>query len=221
MRHAREFDGRKEVIQALGHLCTDFNRHSRDKALELLVALAEKSDPDVLAAVMSEVFKESDELPQYARLAAVHAVPAVSKRGDPWAIRPLVAELDDEDPMMRQKTIASLRKITPKGDVDVLYGLLRHLSDDDENVRFNVIDTLIDLGEKGDATLIKALCDCLQAERGRSVTKLSLCKAISKLAERGCRTSIDTLLDILNDDDVNLRLFVTEVPPSLPLCMCD
>jgi len=40
------------------------------------VAISDKSDPDVLAAVMTKVFKESDELPLYARLAAVQAVPA-------------------------------------------------------------------------------------------------------------------------------------------------
>ena len=64
------------LVLAYIYRCTDYNTHSREKALQLIVAISDKSDPDVLAAVMTKVFKESDELPLYARLAAVQAVPA-------------------------------------------------------------------------------------------------------------------------------------------------
>ncbi|MGB1597687.1 MAG: hypothetical protein ACPIOQ_33335, partial [Promethearchaeia archaeon] len=89
-------------------MCTDHNIHSRHKALNLLVAIAEKSDPDVLAAVLGFILQGSDDVPLYARLAALSAVPAVVKIGDPWAIRPLLGELETSDPSVRRMAILSL-----------------------------------------------------------------------------------------------------------------
>ena len=206
---AFDFDGRKEVIQALGHMCTDFNMHSREKALQLLVSVARKSDPDVLASVMNEIFKESDQLPLYARMAAVHAVPSVVKVGDPFAIRPLISELDDENPLVRHKTIAALRKITPRESVDVIQALLAHLSDDDANVRFIAIETLVEIGCKGHKVIINALCDKL-SKRRLSVSRLPMLKALVALSEQGHQKTILCLLKMVNDDDVNVRLFASE-----------
>ena len=211
MRRAKSFDGRKDVIQALGRMCTDHNIHSRHKALNLLVAIAEKSDPDVLAAVLGVILQGSDDVPLYARLAALSAVPAVVKIGDPWAIRPLLGELETSDPSVRRMAILSLRKITPKGNADVVRELLKRLSqDDDLSVRFSVIEALVQIGCNRDHQLIEVLCDTLLKEEEGSGIRLALMKAIVVLAPPGCKRSISTALALIHDKDVNLRLFVVE-----------
>ena len=209
MHNARDFDGRKEVIQALGHMCTDYNKRSRDKALELLVAVAEKSDPDVLAAVMSEVYKESDELPLFARLAAVNAVPDVVKRGDPWAIQPLIAELDDDDPAVRHNTVGSLCKIAQRGNQLVIEAFINRLHDEDIDVRLAVIQALVELGNKGDCIIIEAMCDSLMYCE-HPTTKLSLTKALVTVSVPEFRRTIQCLLEMIHDQDVNVRLAVSE-----------
>ena len=211
MRRAKSFDGRKAVIQALGRMCTDHNIHSRHKALNLLVAISDRSDPDVLAAVLGVLFQGSDDVPLYARLAALSAVPAVVKIGDPWAIRPLLGELETSDPSVRRMAILSLRKITPKGNADVVRALLKRLShDDDLSVRFSVIEALVQIGCSRDHQLIEVLCDTLLKEEEGSGIRLALMKAIVVLAPPGCKRSISTALALIHDKDVNLRLFVAE-----------
>jgi HEAT repeat protein len=210
MHSARDFDGRREVIAALGHMCTDYNTYSRQKALELLVTVAEKSDPDVLAAVMSEVFKESDELPRYARLAAVSAVPAVVKNDDLWAIRPLISELENEDPEVRHTTISSLRRIAQPGNAEVIAALCKHLRDESFVVRMLVIESLTELGTKGDMQIIDQLSDVLDECENDSPFKLPLAKALVSISEPGCDRTITCLLSLVNAPDVNLRLFASE-----------
>jgi hypothetical protein len=210
MHSARDFDGRREVIAALGHMCTDYNTYSRQKALDLLVTVAEKSDPDVLAAVMSEVFKESDELPLYARLAAVSAVPAVVKNDDLWAIRPLISELENEDPEVRHTTISSLRRIAQRGNAEVIAALCKHLRDESFVVRMLVIESLTELGTKGDMRIIDQLSDVLDECESDSPFKLPLAKALVSISEPGCDRTITCLLSLVNAPDVNLRLFASE-----------
>jgi HEAT repeat protein len=210
MHSARDFDGRREVIAALGHMCTDYNKYSRQKALDLLVAVAEKSDPDVLAAVMSEVFKESDELPLYARLAAVSAVPAVVKNDDLWAIRPLISELENEDPEVRRTTISSLRRIARRGNAEVIAALCKHLRDNSFAVRMLVIDSITELGTKGDMRIIDQLSDVLDDCENDSPFTLPLVKALVSISEPGCDRTINCLLSLVNAPDVNIRLFASE-----------
>ena len=210
MHSARDFDGRKEVIAAQGHMCTDYSQSSRQKALGLLVAVAEKSDPDVLAAVMTEVFKESDELPLYARLAAVSAVPAVVKGGDQWAIRPLISELEDEDPAVRHTTISSLRKIAQRGNAEVIAALCKHLRDENFDVRLLTIETLVDLGVMGDSQIIDQLCDVLDECAIDAADRLPLAKALVSLSEPGCERTVTSLLSMINAPDVGVRLFASE-----------
>ena len=207
---ARDFDGRKEVIAALGHMCTDYNQCSRQKALSLLVTVADKSDPDVLAAVMTEVFKESDELPLYARLAAVSAVPAVVRGGDQSAIRPLISELDDEDAAVRHTTISSLRKIAQRGNAHVIAALCKHLRDENFDVRLLTIETLVELGSKGDRQLVDQLCDVLDECQIDAAVRLPLAKALVSISEAGCERTITSLLSMINVPDDGVRQFASE-----------
>jgi len=216
LHKAYDFDGRKEVIQALGHMCTDFNSHSREKALRLLVSVSQKSDPDVLAAVMTEVFKESDELPLYARLAAVDAVPQVVKTGEQFAIRPLISELDDENPLVRHTTVASLRKISSRESLEVIQALVSRLSDEDAKVRFIVIEALVELGCKGHTVIIEALCEKLTKRRLIS-SRLPMLKALVALSEPGHQKTISCLLRMIDDEDTNVRLFASESLGTLAL----
>jgi len=109
MRISRSFDGRKESIAALGRVCVDWNARARAVALRVLVAIADKSDFDVQAAVMGEVLKDATELPLFARIAAVEAVPIVTRSGDPYAVRQLIQAPPPHPPRPNRRTAPAPR----------------------------------------------------------------------------------------------------------------
>jgi hypothetical protein len=109
MRIARSFDGRREAIAALGRVCVDWNARARAVALRVLVAIADKSDFDVQAAVMGEVLKDATELPLFARIAAVEAVPIVTRSGDPYAVRQLIQVPPPNPPRPNRRTAPAPR----------------------------------------------------------------------------------------------------------------
>lgn len=207
MRHARSFDGRKEAIMALGRVCVDWNARARTIALRLMVSISDKSDFDVQSAVMGEVLKDSSELPLFARIAAVEAVPFVTRQGDPYAVRQLLQELTDEDPSVRLCTVEALRKLVKRGDPQVDKPLCVLLTDPEEYVTVAALTTLIDTSADGNPTVVKQIADTLAGRRSLAIPAIHTLVAV---AHRGDDNALDFLLTKAQDRDASVRLLAVE-----------
>eukprot|EP00930_Biecheleria_cincta_P098232 TRINITY_DN89906_c0_g1_i1.p1 TRINITY_DN89906_c0_g1~~TRINITY_DN89906_c0_g1_i1.p1 ORF type:complete len:540 (-),score=86.28 TRINITY_DN89906_c0_g1_i1:71-1690(-) len=150
-------DAPAAVAVGIKLLC-DENSAVRQAVRLLLCALAEKSNPKVLAALVAVIRSDPKEC---LRQEAVETLAATALRGDVNAVEALRGSLDDVSLAVRCEAVAALGDISDFCDQAITSALCTHYADPSPSIRCALAHASAILAPWGDSATIDALLSIL------------------------------------------------------------
>jgi HEAT repeat protein len=166
----------------------------------------------------STLMKALAGAPKPSRPAIIHALAQTNSS----AVAPLVAALNDEDPIVRMLAVRGLGRLG-RSVADAVPALVKALQDKDERVHSEAIKSLGQLGPVANSPAsssqaIQALAELVKSEHGSN--RIVAAEALAYVAgrdasapangeepgSRGSRLAISTLADVVRSHDLNPRI---------------
>ena len=165
----------------------------RGQAVDLLGAIAERRDSDIIDAISARL-KDTELRVRY------QAAYALGNIGSPRAVQDLLAHIHADDDKLRLSVIENVGKI---GDLAATVPLLRQYErTEDRTEQWAILDALQKLR---DPRAVPMLIDLLSAKNDYS--RVGAARALGAI---GSRAEVPALIDALDGEDVNVVLSCVE-----------